>query len=96
MAVGAQRARANGPRPYGLPAPAILPPPSNAPREYRSAPSQPLTIAELRHRLPGVLCWWGVWTHEWWALVQTSGDYRLVNATTVDGLARAITTALAE
>ncbi|WP_344592257.1 hypothetical protein [Actinomadura vinacea] len=55
-----------------------------------------MTVFELRRRLPGIHCWWGIWTGEWWALVPAPRGHRLVHAATVDGLAREITTALAE
>ncbi|RFU36831.1 hypothetical protein DZF91_36080 [Actinomadura logoneensis] len=57
------------------------------------SPSQPLTIFELRRRLPDVPCWWGHRTREWWAMVGEGDDFRLVHAATVDDLARAIATA---
>ncbi|MEV4253791.1 hypothetical protein AB0J52_11555 [Spirillospora sp. NPDC049652] len=57
------------------------------------SPSQPLTIFELRRRLPDVPCWWGHRTREWWAMVGKGDDFRLVHAATVDELARAIAAA---
>jgi len=63
---------------------------------HMSTPFLPMTVEELRHVLPGVLCWWGVWTREWWAVISTSAGYRLVNANTVQDLARTIAKALAQ
>ncbi|WP_019630995.1 hypothetical protein [Actinomadura atramentaria] len=49
-----------------------------------------MTITEFRRSFPGVPCWWGTFTREWWALVRTPRRDRLVHASSVDGLARAV------
>lgn len=62
----------------------------NAALGHPPSPEQPLTIFELRRRLPDVPCWWGNRTREWWAMVGKGDDFRLVHAATVDELAQAI------
>ncbi|WP_067824981.1 hypothetical protein [Actinomadura kijaniata] len=54
----------------------------------RRSPEREMSVAELRRRFPGVPCWWGAHTRQWWAL--TAAPPRLVCAATVDGLARAL------
>ncbi|MFA1541966.1 hypothetical protein [Actinomadura monticuli] len=54
-------------------------------------PDQPhaATIADLQER-SGVICWWGVHTEEWWALVPGGTRWRIVNAPDPEALLRVI------
>ncbi|WP_157610018.1 hypothetical protein [Spirillospora albida] len=63
-----------------------------APGRYppEPAPSLSVTIAEVRHRLPGVVCWWGASTGEWWALVPDGTRWRIINARDPDHLIQAV------
>ncbi|WP_344265013.1 hypothetical protein [Actinomadura napierensis] len=37
-------------------------------------------ITELQQRFPDVVCWWGAYTGEWWALLPGGTRWRLVSA----------------
>ncbi|GAB3959618.1 hypothetical protein GCM10029978_007040 [Actinoallomurus acanthiterrae] len=50
----------------------------------------PTTMAILTNRFPGVLLWFGESTRSWWAMVWVSWGWRLVEATDVEELTRAI------
>lgn len=53
-------------------------------------PSHGAAIAELQARFDGVVCWWGAYTHEWWAVVPGGTQWQIVNAQDPAALARAI------
>jgi hypothetical protein len=50
----------------------------------------PMMVAILTHRFPGVPLWFGKATRSWWALVRVSQGWRLVEAADVEELTRAI------
>ena len=54
-------------------------------------PGQPYaaTVADLQER-SGVICWWGIHTKEWWALVPGGTRWRIVNAPDPETLLQAI------
>lgn len=56
-------------------------------------PSLSATIAEVRRRFTGVVCWWGAYTGEWWALVPGGTRWRIVNARDPDKLIQAVLSA---
>ncbi|TDD40538.1 hypothetical protein E1287_00775 [Actinomadura sp. KC06] len=56
----------------------------------RPDPSHGAAIAELQGRFDGVVCWWGAYTYEWWAIVPGGTEWQIVNAEDPSGLARAI------
>ncbi|MFC4055071.1 hypothetical protein ACFOY4_35740 [Actinomadura syzygii] len=43
-------------------------------------PSHQTTIAGLHERFAGVVCWWGTYTYEWWAIVPGGTQWKIVNA----------------
>ncbi|SFQ34465.1 hypothetical protein SAMN04489713_1285 [Actinomadura madurae] len=61
-----------------------LPTPPSAPDPIRAR-----TIAELHARF-GVISWWGTHTKEWWALLPSGTQWRLLNAPTPAALTEAI------
>ncbi|MFG2003689.1 hypothetical protein ACGFNU_31480 [Spirillospora sp. NPDC048911] len=60
------------------------------PAAWGVIPAREMTVAEVRQRFPGVSCWWGIHTRQWWALIPRGASSRLVSALTPDALARAI------
>ncbi|MEU9843109.1 hypothetical protein AB0C69_28245 [Actinomadura sp. NPDC048032] len=44
------------------------------------------TIAELEKRFAGLVCWWGHYTYEWWAIVPGGTQWTIVNAEEPDSL----------
>ncbi|MFI0447440.1 hypothetical protein [Actinomadura sp. 6N118] len=63
------------------------------PAAWGIAPDQAMTVSEVRRRFPGVSCWWGIYSQQWWALIPRGASSRLVSAITLDALARAISRA---
>lgn len=57
-------------------------------------PSHETTIAGLRERFPGVVCWWGTYTYEWWAIVPGGTQWKIVSAEDPDTLVHQIRKAL--
>ncbi|TDD86688.1 hypothetical protein E1293_09250 [Actinomadura darangshiensis] len=53
-------------------------------------PSHAHTIAELRERFEGVVCWWGAYTKEWWAILSGGTQWEIVNAPDPDALIQLI------
>ncbi|MEU8802884.1 hypothetical protein [Spirillospora sp. NPDC048819] len=49
-----------------------------------------MTIAELQERFNGVVCWWGISTKEWWALIPGGTQWKIVNAPDPDDLIQAV------
>ncbi|WP_157431047.1 hypothetical protein [Actinomadura macra] len=49
-----------------------------------------MTVSELQEQYPGVVCWWGLATCEWWALIPDGMQWKIVNASTPDGLIHAV------
>ena len=49
-------------------------------------PAHVTTIAELENRFAGVVCWWGRYTYEWWAIVPGGTRWTIVNAEEPDSL----------
>ncbi|WP_344892254.1 hypothetical protein [Actinomadura meridiana] len=57
-----------------------------SPPPARPDPSHAPTIAELQRRFAGVVCWWGAYTYEWWAIVPGGTQWKIVNAEDPDTL----------
>jgi hypothetical protein len=57
----------------------------------RPHPDQPhaTTIADLQER-SGVICWWGAYTREWWALIPGGTQWKIVNAPGPEALIEAV------
>jgi hypothetical protein len=57
----------------------------------RPHPAQPhaKTVADLQER-SGVICWWGTYTKEWWALVSGGTQWKIVNAPDPEALLQAV------
>lgn len=53
-------------------------------------PAHAVTIAKLQERFAGVVCWWGISTKEWWALIPGGTRWQIVNAPTPDDLVQVI------
>lgn len=53
-------------------------------------PAHAVTIARLQERFAGVICWWGVSTKEWWALIPGGTQWKIVNAPDPDDLIQAV------
>ncbi|TDD40593.1 hypothetical protein E1287_00955 [Actinomadura sp. KC06] len=53
-------------------------------------PSHAATIAGLQERFAGVVCWWGIYTYEWWAIVPGGTQWKIVNAEDPDTLVQQI------
>ncbi|MGI5422181.1 hypothetical protein [Actinomadura luteofluorescens] len=49
-------------------------------------PAHVTTIAELEKRFAGLVCWWGRYTYEWWAIVPGGTQWTIVNAEEPDSL----------
>lgn len=64
-------------------------PPSSTPPAV-SDPSHETTIAGLHERFAGVVCWWGAYTYEWWAIVPGGARWKIVNAEDPDTLGHQI------
>jgi hypothetical protein len=67
-----------------------MPRPEHQDRPPDPDPSQSATIAEVRRRFTGVVCWWGTYTGEWWALVPGGTRWQIVNARDPDKLIQAV------
>ncbi|MFG2248184.1 hypothetical protein [Spirillospora sp. NPDC048823] len=53
-------------------------------------PAQAVTVAKLQERFAGVICWWGLSTKEWWALIPGGTQWQIVNAADPDDLVQAV------
>ncbi|MWA04087.1 hypothetical protein F8568_027635 [Actinomadura sp. LD22] len=56
-------------------------------------PEHATIITDLQRRFPDVVCWWGAYTGEWWALIPGGTRWRLANASDPGDLVQIIATA---
>ncbi|GAA0245441.1 hypothetical protein GCM10009527_047660 [Actinomadura nitritigenes] len=75
--------------PPGTPAAPLhcFPPP---PPQHRESP----TVADIEEHFPGVRCWWGLYTCNWWAYIPTARGGCLREAVTPNALFTQISDAL--
>ncbi|TYB42512.1 hypothetical protein FXF69_32475 [Actinomadura chibensis] len=53
-------------------------------------PTHATAIAGLHERFAGVVCWWGAYTYEWWAIVPGGTRWKIVSAEDPDTLVHLI------
>ncbi|WP_242911413.1 hypothetical protein [Actinomadura terrae] len=76
---------------------AALAPRTEQPQAHDTPPPdhEPTTISELQERYAGVICWWGISTSEWWALIPRGPQWKIVSAPDTNSLIQAVIKACA-